>query len=49
MRNSTPSTNSDQNHGSHRFTFVLKDESGLAVTFIDSDVWVTLHLIRYPF
>lgn len=27
----------------------IKDESGLDATFIDSEVWVTLHLIRYPF
>lgn len=27
----------------------LKDESGLDAAFIDSEVWVTLHLIRYPF
>lgn len=29
--------------------YTIKDESGLDATFIDSGVWVTLHLIRYPF
>lgn len=27
----------------------LKDDNGLPATFIDFDVWATLHLIRYPF
>lgn len=27
----------------------LRDDSGLPASFINSDVWVTLHLHRYPF
>jgi hypothetical protein len=27
----------------------IKDETALPATFIDSEVWITLHLIRYPF
>lgn len=27
----------------------LKNDSGSLATFIDSDVWITLHLHRYPF
>lgn len=27
----------------------LRDDSHLPATFINSDVWITLHLIRYPF
>lgn len=27
----------------------LRDDTGSLATFIDSDVWMTLHLIRYPF
>lgn len=27
----------------------LKDDSHSPATFIDSDVWITLHLTRYPF
>lgn len=27
----------------------LKDDTGSPATFIDSDVWVTLHMHRYPF
>ena len=29
--------------------FYLKDDRNSLATFIDSDVWMTLHLIRYPF
>lgn len=29
--------------------FYLRDDTSSLATFLDSDVWMTLHLIRYPF